>query len=200
MQRNPVPYYLQAAQQISAQSQGAQIPQVVQHLAPATYLLTQPQATQYPSQTGTQVVQPSTPPMQVAQSAPPVHIVQSASPMQVVQSASPMQVVQQSAPMQVVQQSAPMQVVQSASPMQVVQQSAPMQVVQQSAPQIQLVQSTPQMQFTSYSPVQSTQTNNQTYYVSPAAPSSFGGQNSVQVVVGGLGTGTPIIYQQQSLR
>jgi len=191
MQRNPVPYYLQAAQQISAQSQGAQIPQVVQHLAPATYLLTQPQATQYPSQTGTQVVQPSTPPMQVAQSAPPVHIVQSASPMQVVQ---------QSAPMQVVQQSAPMQVVQSASPMQVVQQSAPMQVVQQSAPQIQLVQSTPQMQFTSYSPVQSTQTNNQTYYVSPAAPSSFGGQNSVQVVVGGLGTGTPIIYQQQSLR
>jgi len=173
MQRNPVPYYLQAAQQISAQSQGAQIPQVVQHLAPATYLLTQPQATQYPSQTGTQVVQPSTPPMQVAQSAPPVHIVQSASPMQVVQ---------------------------SASPMQVVQQSAPMQVVQQSAPQIQLVQSTPQMQFTSYSPVQSTQTNNQTYYVSPAAPSSFGGQNSVQVVVGGLGTGTPIIYQQQSLR
>ena len=190
MQQNPVPYYLQAAQ-ISAQSQGAQIPQVVQHLAPATYLLTQPQATQYPSQTGTQVVQPSTPPMQVAQSAPPVHIVQSASPMQVVQ---------QSAPMQVVQQSAPMQVVQSASPMQVVQQSAPMQVVQQSAPQIQLVQSTPQMQFTSYSPVQSTQTNNQTYYVSPAAPSSFGGQNSVQVVVGGLGTGTPIIYQQQSLR
>ena len=52
MQRNPVPYYLQAAQQISAQSQGAQIPQVVQHLAPATYLLTQPQATQYPPPNG----------------------------------------------------------------------------------------------------------------------------------------------------